>query len=211
VIVNAIYCGDPVDQIAPGWREVAKIGEGEFAAIDQDKRTAVCATPYDALLGQLSTAINATYILYGRFGEAGCRNQVAQDLNNEALGAGNYTSRAATKASSNYRNGSWDLVDAVRSKDCDIAKLATSDLPEVMQKMTLAEREKYVAEMTAKRAEIQKQIAELTVKRNEFLAAETAKLGLSDEGTLANAVRRAVRKQAERKGFTFSAGAAGAK
>jgi len=206
VIVNAIYCGNPDDGIAPGWREVAKLGEGEFAAIDQDRRAPVCATPYDALLGQLSTALNATYIPFGSYGDVGCRNQVAQDENNDGLGAASTASRAATKASTNYRSSSWDLVDAVRYKDCELAKVASADLPAAMQKMTLEERAKYVAEMAAKRAEIQKQVAELSLKRSEFIAAEMAKQGVTAEGTLASAVRRAVRAQAERKGFTFGVG-----
>src|SRR5436190_954377 len=34
VRVNAIYCGNPDDGDAPGWREVATLGRGRFASID---------------------------------------------------------------------------------------------------------------------------------------------------------------------------------
>jgi hypothetical protein len=207
IIVNSIYCGNPGDDIAPGWRDVAKLGEGEFAAIDQDRCAPVVTTPYDALLATLSTSYNATCLPFGRNGAAGCSNQSAQDGNATALDLAAAASRAATKASSNYcgRNGSWDLVDAVNSKDVDLAKLADDELPEAMRKLTVDERVKYVESMTKQRAEIQKQIAELDGKRREHIAAEMKKRGLADDDSLAGAVTRAVRAQAERKGFAFGA------
>jgi hypothetical protein len=203
IVVNSIYCGSPVDDIAPGWRDLAKHAEGEFAAIDQDSRLEMCATPYDELLAKLSASLNTTYLPFGAHGAAGCSNQAAQDGNASGLGLDAACSRAATKASFNYNNDSWDLVDAVRSRDFDLGKLSTDDLPAAMRKLTLEERAKYVAEMAKKRAAIQKEIADLAEKRAEFIATEMKKKGLESDAGLEGAVRRAVRKQAERKGFTF--------
>ena len=200
-------CGDATDGVAPGWREVATVAEGEFAAIDQDRRQPVCVTPYDALLGTLSTSLNATYLPFGRLGGANCANQLAQDGNAAGLGCDAAASRAATKASVNYsgRNASWDLVDACRSKSVDLAKLADDELPEAMRKLTAEERAKYVEEMGRRRCEIEKQIAEVAAKRDGFLADEMKKQGVAAELSLDGVLRRAVRKQAERKGFTFEA------
>lgn len=203
IIVNAIYCGNPVDQIAPGWRDLAKHAEGEFAAIDQDSRTLVCATPYDELLAKLSASLNTTYLPFGAHGAAGCSNQAAQDGNASGLGLDAASSRAVTKASCNYNNDTWDLVDAVRSRDFDLGKLPADDLPAAMRKLTIEERAKYVAEMAKKRATIQKEIADLAEKRAEFIVTEMRKQGIEADAGLAGAVRRAVRKQAERKGFSF--------
>lgn len=207
IVVNSIYCGSSTDGIAPGWRELAKLAEGEFAAIEQDKAPLVCATPYDALLATLSTSLNATYLPFGRQGLLACNNQTAQDGNAAGLGCDAAASRAATKASVNYsgRNGGWDLVDACKCKSVDLAKLPAEDLPEAMRKLTAEERAKYVEEMAAKRAEIEKQIRELAAKRDEFIATEMKKQGAVDDTSLDGAVRRAVRRQAEHKGFTFEA------
>lgn len=205
IVVNSVYCGSATDDIAPGWREVARLGEGEFAAIEHDRAAVVCATPYDDLLCKLSESLNATYLPFGRFGAAGCANQVAQDVNANGLGAAAGASRAATKANAVYRNGSWDLVDAVRERDLDLATVATEDLPACMRTQTLAERVKYVEAMAKKRAAIQKEIADLAAKREEYVAAERKKLGSTDDTSLAGALRRAVRRQAERKGFAFAA------
>jgi hypothetical protein len=206
IIVNSIYCGDASDAIAPGWRDVAGLAEGEFAAIDQRiAARPVCATPYDDLLGKLSTSLNATYLPFGRLGAASCANQLAQDGNALGLGYDAAASRAATKASVNYsgRNGGWDLVDACNGGAVDVAKLPADELPEAMRKLDAAERAKYVAEMAAKRAEIEKQIADLAAKRAGFLTAEARKQGADDDRSLDGALKRAVRRQAERKGFSF--------
>ena len=203
IVVNAIYCGRPVDAVAPEWRAFAKCAEGEFAAIDQDQRAPVCATPYDDLLSKLSASLNTTYLPFGVHGVTAFANQSAQDCNATGLGLDAACSRAATKASCNYRNDAWDLVDAVKSHDFDLAKVATEDLPDAMRKLTLEERAKYVEEMAKKRAAIQKEIADLANKRAEFIATEMKKSGLAADAGLEGAVRRAVRKQAERKGFTF--------
>ena len=35
IMVNSIYCGNPGDEIAPAWREVATLADGKFHAIDK--------------------------------------------------------------------------------------------------------------------------------------------------------------------------------
>src|SRR5262249_18742299 len=149
VIVDSVYCGDAADAIAPGWREVAKLGEGEFAAIDQDRASPVVATPYDELMAKLSTSLDATYLPFGRSGAATFANQAVQDANGLKLGLDAAASRAATKASVNYRNGSWDLVDAYGCGGIDLAKLEAAELPPEMRKLNAEERIAYVRE-TAK-------------------------------------------------------------
>ena len=63
--------------------------------------------------------------------------------------------RAAAKSTFQYNARLWDLVDASREKDFDLAKIKDADLPEEMRKMTLAERRAYIAKKAAERAAIQ--------------------------------------------------------
>ena len=58
ILVNSIYCGSPADQLAPVWREVATLADGQFASIDHNKGTVVVKTPFDANLTQLSANLN---------------------------------------------------------------------------------------------------------------------------------------------------------
>lgn len=202
VVVNAIYCGRAEDGIAPGWRQVALLGKGHFASIDQNKGTVEVATPFDGELSRLSTALNATYIPFGAAGEEGRKNQTAQDANAAGTSGSSSASRANAKASELYRC-KWDLVDACRDKEADIEKLSEKELPENMRKMTLEERKAYVKAMQEKRAAVQKEIADLHAKRQGFIAEELKKLGKAEDSAFDAAVRKAIQEQARTKGFTF--------
>ncbi|NJN14480.1 MAG: VWA domain-containing protein [Planctomycetes bacterium] len=76
IMVNSIYCGPAADEIAPGWREVALLADGHFASIDQEQGAVTVSTPFDSKLAELSTALNATYVPFGREGgRAGCASR----------------------------------------------------------------------------------------------------------------------------------------
>ena len=203
IMVNAIYCGPETDSIAPGWREVARLTDGQFAFIDHDHGTIVVETPFDEELTALSTALNATYVPFGAAGGRGWANQAAQDENAKKLNSAVAASRAQTKAQALY-HCAWDLVDACRNKQVVLAELKDEDLPEPMQGMSLAERQAYVDEMAAQRAGIQKQITELSVQRRLFVAQEMKAKALDEGKAFDSVLRKAIRAQASAKGFRFA-------
>ncbi|MEW6743958.1 MAG: vWA domain-containing protein [Planctomycetota bacterium] len=205
IMVNSIYCGNPMDEIAPAWREVATLADGHFAAIDQNSGTVVIETPFDEELAALSGAVNATYLPFGAGGEAGGANQVAQDANAKNLSKEAAAARAVTKGQSLYRCN-WDLVDACAKGQVKLEDLKDEDLPESMRKLTVEERRKFLQEMGAKRSEVQAKIQAAAKKRQDYITAQLAKGGLDDEKSFDHAVRSAVRAQACRKGFEFEEG-----
>jgi hypothetical protein len=203
VRVNAIYCGGADDGDAGGWREVASIGLGRYANIDQNQGTVVIATAFDAELDALSKKINTTYLAWGRKADEGLARQKAQDENATAAAPAAAAGRAASKAGALYDNKDWDLVDKAKEKDFDLAKVPEADLPAEMKSMTLEQRKAHLEKKTAERAEIQARIKELDGKRQQAIREEMAKRGLDDGKAFDRAVRDAVREQAEEKGFTF--------
>lgn len=203
IIVNSIYCGPETDDIAPAWREVAQLADGRFASIDKDEGTVVVETPFDAQLGELTTAINATYLPYGVEGSTRAQNQVAQDANAETLGAAVVAGRCVVKASTAYVATSWDLVDACRQADFDLASVETGQLPEAMQAMTPEARVAHVEAMTEQRDALKAQVAEIETKRQAFIAEAMQRQALDDGKALDVAIRGAVRAQAVAKGFAF--------
>ena len=203
VMINSIYCGPAADSIAPGWREVARLADGQFASIDQNDGTIVVETPFDEQLATLSTALNATYLPIGARGASGLANQSAQDKNAKSLNSAAAATRALTKAQGLY-HCSWDLVDACRAGQIKLEEVNIADLPEPMRDMTLAQRQSYIDDQAGKRDQIQKQIAELTVKRQSFVQAEMKKKAVDDSKGFDSVIRRAVRQQAEAKGFKFN-------
>lgn len=205
ILVNTIYCGNPLDEIAPGWKAVALKADGQFAVIDHDTVALAIETPFDGRLGELSAAINATYLPYGELGLLACENQVAQDRNAAGCNTWTVASRAQTKGGKLYSNAHWDLVDACREAEFDLAKVADKDLPEDMRSMTLEQRKAHVAAKATERAEIQQAIAEVGAQRLAFLEAEIAKLKADGKDSLDRVVLDAIRAQAGAKGLKFPA------
>jgi hypothetical protein len=202
IMINAIYCGPAGDGIAPGWREVARLADGQFASIDQDHGTVVVESPFDEQLAGLSTAINRTYIPFGAGGRAGEANQAEQDANARNLNSAAAAARAQTKGQALYRC-TWDLVDACAAGRVTLAEVRDADLPENMQTMTAAERAAHVEQMRQKRDAIKQQIESLSQQRQAYVAAEMQRRALDDSKGLDDAIRRAVREQARQKGLSF--------
>ncbi|MDX2132940.1 MAG: VWA domain-containing protein [Planctomycetota bacterium] len=207
IMINTIYCGNPGDSIAPGWREVARLADGEYAAIDQNKND-VIATPHDQKLIELSAALNGTYVAYGPKGETATRNQTMQDSNAASAAPAAAAERASMKAGLLYRNASWDLVDAVLTgEEKDRVKLdevKAEDLPEALRGKPAAEQRAYLEAKLAERTDLQRQIAAETQKRDAFIEAERARTAQeSGEKDFGSVLREAVRRQAAKKGFVW--------
>ena len=202
IMVNSIYCGNPADDIAPSWRNVALLADGHFACIDQDNGTVVIASPFDDELVTLSSDLNKTYLPYGETGRWAELNQTRQDENASGLSTAVAAQRCETKASALYSNTSWDLVDAAQTDDFNIDSIENSMLPESMREMTRDEKIKFISDMSSERKSIQKKVHDLTKKRAEFIAQEREKLTTEDK-SFDGAIRRAIREQATARGFRF--------
>lgn len=203
IMVNSIYCGNAADGIAPGWKEVATLADGHFAAIDHENGTIVISTPFDDELATLSASLNTTYIPFGAEGREFAQNQVLQDANAEKLGAAVAAQRCVTKSGVMYRNGQWDLVDACKEATFKLDDVKNEELPEAMKTMTIEQRRDYVKQMDTKRAEIQTKVSDLTTKRQQFVEAEMKKAAETGDKSFDAAIRNAVRQQAASKGFVF--------
>ena len=205
VVVNTIHCGSEKSGISGGWKNGAMLAEGAFLTINHDKVVAHIDAPQDEEILKLNEKLNKTYIAWGQRGAAKKMDQTIQDNNANAKGAsGSHVQRVVSKSSSNYWNASWDLVDAVKQKDFDLAKVEKKQLPEEMQGMTAEQQKAYIAMVSKEREEIKKKIITLNRKRVAYVAlikkerAETA----GDE-TLDEVITSTIRAQAEQKGYVF--------
>ena len=205
IVVNTIHCGNRDEGIAGAWHDGPALAAGEYLSINQDQAVAHIDAPQDKEISALGIELNKTYLGYGKGWQVACANQQAADAGavaNEKQGAA--TQRALTKATANYFNGHWDLVDACRAGTVKVGEVSATELPEAMQKMTAAEREAHVAKMTAERAAIQSRIQELSRQRDAFIAAAAEKAaGARGEQTLDQVIAAAVKAQAEAKGYKF--------
>ena len=202
IVINAIFAGDRAQGLNEKWEEVARHGGGSFHAIDMQEGTYQIETPQDKILIDLNVELNATYIPYGQRGAAGAANQQAQDKNAARVGRQSSSSRVAAKATALYSNAFWDLVDAYASEGLKLEEVPADDLPEKMRSMSVGERKAYVEGMRTSREAIHQKILEANKAREVFIKEERAKKGSIKAG-LDDAMLKALREQAVKKGFEF--------
>ncbi|MBK1835480.1 vWA domain-containing protein [Roseibacillus ishigakijimensis] len=200
VVVNSIHCGDEATGVSTGWKSGALVTGGSFSVIDQNKEVAAIECPQDKIIIELNGKLNETYIRFGSKGQEFKANQLRQD-ENAASSHEAQVNRAVTKATGNYWNRSWDLVDACQEAEFDWSTVKKEHLPEEMQGLSVAECKALVAEKTAERAAIQKRIQELNKERAAYLAVERKRLSGEEGQTLGAEVRRAVTAQARALGY----------
>ena len=202
VVINTIHCGDARQGQESGWEMGARVAEGKFMTINQDQAVVHIPAPQDEEITKLSTDLNKTYIGYGNAAPAAAAKQMAQDANSSSLKAeGAAVQRALTKASANYCNTGWDLVDAQQRGGVKLEEIKEADLPAEMKSMSLVERKAYVDAKAAERLKIQARIKELNEQRLKFIAErESRAVG---EKTLDQAICLAVREQASAREIEF--------
>jgi hypothetical protein len=117
VTVNTIFCGDWNTGTQLRWKEGAVLGKGEYMNLDHNQKSTYVATPYDDEILEWNKKLNNTYVYYGRQGEDKKMAQVQMDeMVQEASFQAN-VKRSVAKSSSNYRNSTWDLVDAMEDEE----------------------------------------------------------------------------------------------
>jgi len=200
ILVNTIFCGDQGANEAEGWRQVARLADGKFAAIEQDQAV-VIETPFDKQLGDLSAALNATSCPYGPQGQRWAANQVAQDQNAGSLNSAAVAQRCVTKAGSLYNNAAMDLVDACKDPKFELASVKKEDLPENLRALTLEQLKQHVDDMAKKRAVVSKQVSEIARKREAYVAEERKKMADKGDKLFEEAILELVRDQARSRGF----------
>ena len=205
IMVNAIYCGDYDYKTAPPtWREIARLADGAYMEIAEKGGAVTVATPYDQPLADLSAKLNTTYLGYGRQRGAAPQQQAANDVSASAYGLSSAADRAGAKASRQYDNSTWDLVDATKNnKDFDVTKIKDEDLPEDLRKLKPEERKALVDAKSKERDQIAKQIQDLSAKRDAHIKQEITAKGLDTNKAFDQAIQKSLTEQASKKGFTF--------
>ncbi len=198
VVVNTIHCGKENEGANGGWRRGAHLAEGKFLTIDQDKAVVHIEAPQDKEISRLSIELNATYIGYGKDAPAAVSRQEAQDKNAARYKeAGAEVQRAVSKASANYDNSKWDLVDATKKGAVKLESVPAAALPAPMQTMKPEERKAFVEQKSAERDKLQSDIKRLNEEREKFVAAKRKEAGQTE--TLDTAISKVVREQASEK------------
>jgi hypothetical protein len=197
IVINTVQCGGLPDT-TPIWQEIARLAQGQFAAIDQDGAMLAVHTPLDERLAELNRRLAATVIPYGdaaEQAEVAAKRERALDAPAEAA-ASRLSYLAKRGGVANL--GRKDLVDAAAAGEVDPGALAPATLPAPLQALSAEERRKLVAEKVGERKELQETIAKLSAERDEYVRKQEAERGA--DGFDAK-VRAVVKEQAAKKGI----------
>ncbi|MEL6277116.1 MAG: vWA domain-containing protein, partial [Bacteroidota bacterium] len=168
--VTTIYCGDPTEGRRTGWHLGQTNCAGEFFHIDQNQATVYIESPYDDAIEEANQSLNRTYIPYGTQGAELMVNQTRQDANAATYSKANLSSRAKYKASSNYTNEHWDLVDAY-DKDAEVIDKKEM-LPDSLAQLDDEALRDRIAVAKERRAAAQAEIKRLSELRDQYVAEE---------------------------------------
>jgi len=201
IIINTIYCGSYDEGLQTNWKDGADLADGSYINIDQNQEIVHIDTPFDDELVKLGQKINETYIAYGYDGDELKQRQKEQDDNASNLAPSVMVERSVTKGSGQYKNESWDLVDAKANGSVDIEEIPKDQLPKEMQSMTLEEQKKYIDKKAKEREDYQNQINDLDKQRRNYIDQKIAEN--PEDNTLDAAMLKIIREQAVNKNYKF--------
>jgi hypothetical protein len=85
--------------------------------LDYNQKSTYVATPYDDEILEWKKKANDTYVYYGCKDQDKKSVQISIDERVEEVSTQANVKRSVVKSSVNYRNSSWDLVDAMDDKE----------------------------------------------------------------------------------------------
>jgi len=201
IVVNTIFCGNYDEGIQTMWKDGADLSDGKYMNIDHNAVITHIDAPQDDEIVKLGQELNKTYIAFGNSGREKKELQAEQDANSMGVSNEVMVQRSVTKSGSQYRNSSWDLVDAKKDGSVKIEELKDEELPDEMKKMTIQERKAYLDKMEKQREQIQKKINKLNDERSKFVAQKM--LENKNDNTLDAVMIKTIREQAKQKNYSF--------
>lgn len=200
IIVNTVQCGADAETRRV-WREIAKLGEGEYSAIAQEGGMQIVSTPYDERLAELNREIGKTIVPYGG---AATRNTVImkQRAAEAAAPAAASDRLAVNSATGKSVQGGGDLLDSLKTGEVKREEIKPDLLPEDWRKMDAKDRDERIEQNRTQRTKLQEEIASLSRQRNDYLREEEKKMAAAGKGDgFDSKVRETVVTQAKRRGI----------
>ena len=202
VVVNTIFCGDWNTGAQLQWKEGATLGKGQYMNLDHNQKSAYVATPYDDQILNYNHLLNDTYIAFGRQGYENKAVQMHMDEAVQEVSAQANVKRTLAKSSANYRNSSWDLVDALDDEDMKGKVLTEENIKTLPDSIRTKSKKEITAFAKAKKQErisIQNKIKELNQKRDQYIATQS----LTETNGLESAMFKAIKKQSVSKNYQW--------
>jgi hypothetical protein len=202
LIINTIQCGSQTET-TPIWRQIARLAEGQYAAIAQSGNMVAIATPMDGELAALNRRVGETLVAYGA--EPARRALLAKQTAAENAPATVAADRLMFNASSGVAvQGEGELLDALNHGKLKLESVQKDQLPPELRKLDGAQLRSELDRKQKERDQLQAQIQKLNRDRNDYLAHERQRLALEGKGdAFDQTVAQAIREQAGKKGIRY--------
>ena len=201
IVVNTIQAGT-MASTTPIWKEIAALGGGDFARIEQNGGMQVVETPFDLEIQRKNIELNKTVIPYGdRVQQMRIREKAAGASSASSAVASDmraYMSKSASTAK--VVTGKGDLTEEIMSGRLDASTLSDDALPAELKAMSIEARTSYIEGNIAKRSAAQADLAGLVAERDAWIAKQRAAAETPADGFDLK-VESMIETQAASKGF----------
>jgi len=203
LIINTVQCGS-IAQTTPVWQEIAKLSEGNFAAIAQSGNMAVIATPMDAELAELNRKVGGTLVAYG--GEVTRSTVRAKQIAAESAAPAVAADRLSFNATLGVAvQGEGELLDSLANGKVKLETLKKDQLPTEFQKLSDADLKDEIEKKQKERKELQAKVQKLSKERQDYIDAERKRQAAAGKAdSFDEKVAQAIRTQAAKKGINYS-------
>jgi len=200
IVVNTIQCGDD-HETRSIWQQVANAGQGKYFAIAQNGGVEEINTPFDSRIAELGQQLGGTFIAYGAPTRRADLSMAAAETESKMANAASNTARAdrALNKAVNKDAYNGDLIQDMERGRIKLDEVKAEDLPDDLQRVSPAERQRQVDARIAERKKIRQEILELSKQREAFLRAKGTRSGRSVG--FDSAVRAALADQLARRGI----------
>lgn len=216
IIINTVQCGNDAD-CTKFWRDICAKAEGSFVQIQQDGGVVAVETPFDKRLGEINGELVRTTVVYGDAKTRAIAKDKAETTATLPAPAAadrvGFLAKGAAPGGGGFGGfgggaggpggSSYDLLQAVKSKQVELEKLKDDQLPDEMKKMSVKERKEYLEKLDKKRDDLQKEVLELDRKRTDFINKKLAEDKKAGKDGFDNKVLDTLRKQAEKVNIKY--------
>jgi hypothetical protein len=164
ITINAIRCGTN-SETAAAWREIAQIGHGEYASIDEDGGVHQVATGFDAKMAEISSRIDSNTVILGADRRAAYEGKMAAT---KAAPVTVQADRGAYYGATGSRDDA-DAVGAIANGTTTVEAIPADSLPPELQHLTQDELKTELNRRVEERKALNKELLDLKAKRAEAL------------------------------------------
>jgi uncharacterized protein YegL len=208
IVINTIQCGEH-KATTPVWRDIAELALGDYFRVGQSGSAVAASTPFDKELARVSAELDATRLYYGSRSTrdaANARKKLGEAINTKASLAAQARRAAFNISEAGAENflGHNELLDDLQAGRIALSDLETTELPEKMQKLTAAERARFVDQKIAVRAALQKKAKALAAKRQAHIQKQLEKNAAAAKSSFSQKVYDSVRRQAAKSHIHYA-------